>query len=319
MPRFGLVLLLLANTGSIAFAQVAPPPQQSAREALLDTFFSASPANFVKHLPDATKAALQDTGLLMFGGAPDFASSLRAGGKTFQSFEAGPILLSSEDPKSGDKFEIHLDRDDLIGDQDEMDLSFHAFRNGQEQSVDTFFPRVTLKMGMEAKIWKLREIAVFLRLPLDDPDFLKALKEAFQERASASAEMLPLQDLQMLAYAEQRYKTLHADRGYTCSLTELASMRFGSGANATAIIDSQLAGGSKDNYNFAISGCGSIPVSSFQITAVPTQPDKRAYCTDESGHTRYSPDGQAASCLASGVPVGQRATAIGSGSPGTRQ
>jgi hypothetical protein len=310
MFRFAVALLSSLLAPGILWAQSPQAPQQSARQALVETLFSGSPSGFVKHLPEATKAALQSSGLAGFGAGPDFASGLRAGGRNFQTFEAGPILISSEDVKAGDKIEIHLDRDDLMGDQDEMDLSFHTFRNGQEQSVDTFFPRVALKMGLEANVWKLRDVALSLRLPLDDPDFLKALKEAFQQRASVNAEMLSFQNLQMLAYAERRYRTAHPDRGYTCSLSELASMKFGSSANATGVVDSQLASGSKDDYKYAISGCGSAPVSSFQITAVPDQPGKRAYCTDESGNTRYSEDGQGATCLSSGTAMGRGTTVL---------
>jgi len=152
-----------------------------------------------------------------------------------------------------------------------------------------------------------------VRLPLDDPQFLKAIKDSFAEKTAAVASMAPVSDVHMLIFAEQRYKNVHPDRGYTCSLSELATMHFGSGPDAHPVLDPALASGLKDNYKFVVAGCGSAPSSSFQITAVPVQPGQRAYCTDESRNVKFSPDGQAASCLASGEPVqAQRATAVDS-------
>src|SRR6202008_1712928 len=66
--------------------------------------------------------------------------------------------------------------------------------------------------------------------------------------------------------------------------------------NTAPILDALRAGGRKDNYQFAITGCGSQPVSTFQITASPSEAGKRAFCIDQSGALEYAADGQAATC-----------------------
>jgi hypothetical protein len=318
MLRSYLPLFILAAQ-SLVSAQTAQVPQ-TARQALTEMLFSGSAESFSKHLPDATKAVLLDKAATGFGPA-NFAGDLKNPSKNFQTFPAGPVWISSEDKRTGDKLEINIDRDDLMGDRDEIDLSFRTFKNGQEQDVSPFFPKLTLVMGLEASVWKLKEVGLNLRLPLDDPKFLKAISESFARGSEAAVEMAPVSDVHLLILAEQRYKNAHPDRGYTCSLAELARMHFGSGTESTPILDAQLASGTKDNYQFAVGGCGSVPSPSFQVTATPLQGGHRAYCTDQSRTVRFSADGLAATCLASGQPVqGQSATGSGAaGAAGKRE
>jgi hypothetical protein len=307
----GRLALVVLTAQAALFAQTAQVPE-TPRQALTEMLFSGSPTGFAKHLPNATKAALLDSGSLGMFGSPDFSGALKNPSKNFESFPAGPILISSEDKRTGEKTEINIDRDDLMGDRDEIDLSFHTFKNGQEQSLTPFFPKLTLVMGLEGTVWKLKEVGMNLRIPLDDPQFLKAMKENFAQAASAQADTAPISNLQMLLFAEQRYKNAHPDRGYTCSLSDLAKTHYGSGDESTPLLDAALATGTKDNYTFALSGCGSVPSSTFQITALPAQGGHRAYCVDESRAVTFATDGQAATCLASGTAL-QPQTATGAG------
>jgi hypothetical protein len=314
-----LALLVIAAQSLALFAQTAQVPQ-TARQALMEMLFSGSATGFTKHLPDATKAAFQNSSPGILGSA-DFSAGFKNPSKNFQTFPAGPIMMSSEDKRTGEKTEVNIDRDDLMGDRDEIDLSFHTFKNGQEESLTPFFPKLTLTMGMESGIWKLKEVGLNLRVPLDDPQFLKAVKENLAKAASAQNDMAPVSDLNMLLFAEQRYKNAHPDRGYTCSLSDLAKTHYGSGDEARPLLDPALAGGSKDNYTFALSGCGSVPSSSFQITAVPMQSGHRAYCVDESRTVKFAADGLAATCLSAGQPLqAQGALAVGAiGTPAKSQ
>lgn len=296
-----LTLVLIFFMPAVPFAQPAPAPP-SARQAIIEMFFSDSPVNIFKHLPEATKAALMNGGEGLAFGPTSIASDLKRQGKTFQVYEAGPVLVSSTDSRTEEKFEVAIDRDDLIGDQDEIDLSFHNFRNGQEQALSNFLPRVNLKLGMEGGAWKLRELAFNLRLPLDDPDFLKALKEIFQDRQRVNDPAVS--SLILLNMAETRYKSLHPERGFTCSLSELGTIRFGNASNSPPVIDSVLSSGTKDGYKFAITSCGSQPVSTYQLSASPTEAGKPAFCTDQAGVLKSAADGQAATCLTSGETFG---------------
>ena len=259
-----------------------------------------------KAFAGCTKAALQKNSATAFTGN-DFTAGLRAPGKTLQILEAGPILLSSEDQRSGEKFEIVIDRDDLMGDQDEMDLSFHSSKSGREDSWTALYPKLGLKMALEGTVWKLKEIGLAVRLALDDPQFLKALTESMKQSMTASADATVTSSIYMLILAENRHNMAHPDRGFTCSLTELSNARLGNTPNSAPIIDVALASGTKDKYKFAISGCGSAPVSSFQITAVPLDAGKNAFCADQSGLIKVSADGQATTCLSSGQPFGSAA------------
>src|ERR1051326_1481063 len=72
---------------------------QTARQALLEMFFSKTQGQFVKHLPAATLAALEKSGAL--AGLQQYgllASQFQAQGNNLQTFETGSILLSGEDP-----------------------------------------------------------------------------------------------------------------------------------------------------------------------------------------------------------------------------
>ncbi len=311
MFRSRLVLLLVFT--SSLYAQQAKI-QQSPRQALIEMFFSGGQAAFETHLPDATKLALVKAGAMRFGvpmlGSLGFHGNGQVGG--LQIVEAGPILAWSRDPRTGEKFQVNIDTDDLMGDQAELALSFHTFKGEVEDAMTTFYPKVNLKMALQGGVWKLKEIGLGLRLPLDDPEFLKALTQTFQKQESATSGMLVANDLGILQNAEVKYRALHPEHGFTCSLQDLAIVRFGHGNSSALVLDRALASGTKDGYKFAIGGCGSPPVTSFEITAVPLQAGKPALCADQSGSVKYSADGQAENCVANGQPwEGQRATGFG--------
>jgi len=59
---------------------------------------------------------------------------MAAHGQQLQTFEAGPTLVMVEDPEVHSKFEITVERDDLRGDEDQIDLSFQASKNGETKT-----------------------------------------------------------------------------------------------------------------------------------------------------------------------------------------
>ena len=99
-----------------------------------------------------------------------------------QTFETGSVLLVAEDPKTGQKAEITVENDALRGDQDDIELTFQVYKNGQEQRTP-FMPQMTFSMKQEAQVWTLNEISVTIHLPLADPDFLKAITEKMKPQA----------------------------------------------------------------------------------------------------------------------------------------
>jgi type IV pilus assembly protein PilA len=310
-------------------AEVAP---QTARQALLEMFFSKTPRTFEKHLPQATRAALRKAGTTsgasMLNGFSALTSQLTARGQQLQTFEAGPTLVLMEDSVAHSKFEILVERDDLRGDEDEIELSFHASKDGETQTAGGKF-RLTLTMKQEAASWRLNEVSFTVGVSLTDPQFLKAITTNMRAAATSTGiseapasgpptmttnsamtsvnEAAAVGGVRTLNTAEISYAATFPGRGFTCALSDLGGMGAGSGPteHQAMMIDPRLAGGRKNGYVFALSGCDGTPASRYSITAVPADPSSgtRAFCSDESAVIRFSADGKANSCLSIGKPL----------------
>jgi len=320
--RFTLAFSLLTIAGCCAapFAagQAAAMPQ-TARQALLEMFFSKTPGTLVKHLPAATLAALGESGAManlnqyaLLGGQLEHQQ------KNLRTFETGSVLLSAENTTTASKMEVVVENDNLRGEQDDIELSFQAYKNGALEHTP-YMPQMTFSMKQELGIWKLNEISVTVHLPLADPDLLKTLVAAAKLRtaqggATAGMEATSqtaggtavLSAMRTIVNAEKTYAATYRDVGFTCTLSELDG--FGGGErnqHQAMLINAGLAGGKRFGYLFALSQCAGSPASSFTLTASPNASSfgQRAYCTDQSGMIRYSADGSAASCLKSGTPV----------------
>src|SRR5580693_8878634 len=181
----GMFFLLFGNL--FASAQATP---QTARQALLEMFFSKTPGTFEKHLPQATQAALRKaqpaSGASMIAGFSALTSQLSARGQQLQTFEAGPTLLLIDDSQTHSKFEITVERDDLRGDEDEIELAFHGSKDGETQTAGAKF-RLTLTMKQEAGSWRLNEISASVGVSLSNPEFLKAMTTNMRPATTAMA------------------------------------------------------------------------------------------------------------------------------------
>ena len=296
-----LLLLSSLSLGQSATTQSASP--QSARQALIEMFFGETPNHMERHLPDATKKSLNK-----FGGAggrnyfSDFAmltSQIRQEGNKLSTFDAGPILISAENPRPGvdnepDKIELTVERDDLIGDENQIELALHLTRSGREQDLP-IIPRFTFSMTSESNVWKLNEITVTVRIPLSDPAFLKTI----EEKQRSQNEMISMSMLRVVNAAEKNYSSVKG--GYACSLSALGS---------EYLHDPELAKGSKFGYNFVISSCDA---AHYKMVAEPAIVDseQRAFCSDETGEIRAASDGKAMTCLSTGEVVERAETATG--------
>lgn len=315
----GLALCLSCAAAALAAESAAP---QTARQALLEMFFSKTPGTFAKHLPAATIAALEKSGAM--AGLQQYsllAGQFQAQGNNLQTFETGSILLSGEDPKTGQKIEVTVENDALRGDDDDLELSFQTYKDGQAQRTP-FMPRVTFSMKQEAQVWKLNEMAVTIRLPLADPDFLKTITEKMKPQVSAtgtfttqaqtpvpaqtaSSDAMVLAAVRTILTAETTYAATYPRVGYTCSLSDLDG--FGGGEaneHQAMLINSGLASGKRYGFVFTLSGCSGSPATSFRLSAAPNANmfGRKAFCADQSGTVRTSQDGNPDRCFASGVP-----------------
>jgi hypothetical protein len=313
-----LAAVAMLSSHSARTQQTGSMPQ-TARQALLEMFFSKTPGTFAKHLPAATIAALEKSGALAnLQQYSTLMTQLQTQGHTVETFETGSVLLVADDPKTGQKADITVENDSLRGDQDDIELTFHMYKNGQEQA-SPFMPQMTFSMKQEAQIWKLNEISVTLHVPLADPAFLKAMTEKMQPQAGANAALTAhsetpavpagsdaavLTAMRTILTAEITYAASYPTVGFTCSLSDLDG--FGGGQpneHQAMLINSGLASGKRYGFVFTLSGCSGTPATGFHLTAAPGANTfgRKTFCADQSAVIRSSAD--AATCSSSGMPV----------------
>lgn len=334
MRKIVLLVVIITFIGALSFAQSAGP--QSARQALMEMFFSKTPGTFVKHLPVATRTALEKSGAM--DGLQQYsmmAAQMPTDGKNLETFDTGSVMLVAKNPQTGDRVEVTVESDRMRGEQDDIAVAFHIYEKGKEKPTP-FMPQMTFSMKQESQLWKLNEVSITIHLPLADPDLLKAIEEKMKPQAgphvtlasqsAGSMQMpssmpvphseVPMQpagtDAQVIAAmhtilsAETTYAERYPFTGYTCSLSSLDG--FGGGEpneRQAMLINSGLASGKRYGFVFTVSECGVAPAKSFRLTAVPNSgvAGRKAFCADQSGTLKSAENGDAAACFASGTTV----------------
>ena len=315
-----LAVALLSGSGLHAQQTAAP---QTARQALMEMFFSKTPGTLIKHLPAATRAALEKSGAMAsLQQYSQMMSQFQSQGQNFQTFETGSILLSGEDPKTGQKVEITVENDTLRGDEDDIEVSFLTYKNGQPQRTP-FMPQITFSFKRETQVWALNEISVTIHLPLADPALLKLIAEGVKPQVNASPTIVPttpaenpaqsaandalvVAAMRTIVTAESTYASSYPNVGYTCTLSSLDG--FGGGEpneHQAMLISSGLASGKKYGYVFTLSGCMGPPANSFRLIAIPSGNSygRKAFCADHAGIVRWSNNGDITACMTSGTPA----------------
>jgi hypothetical protein len=333
MRKIILYSTLLILVGSQLWAQ-DPPPAQTARQALMEMLFSKTQGTFWKHLPEATRAALEKSGAVAaVHQYSAMMTQMETQTKNVQTFETGPVMLSGQDPKTGNKFEMIVERDSLHDDRDEIEVSFKTYKDGQVQRTP-FMPNVTFSMKKEAQLWTLNEVSVTIHLPLADPDMLKVITDkaqwkpevhtqtAFGETSSMEAlrpvttagtipnngnsDVQVIKAMRSIVTAENAYVSTYSYVGYTCTLAHLDGFGAGEpGPQQAMLLSSSLAGGRKYGYVFVLSGCTGAPAAKFLLTATPLEPGfgRKVFCSDASGVIRATDENNAGSCSVTGNPI----------------
>jgi hypothetical protein len=220
---------------------------------------------------------------------------------------------------------VHVDNDDLNGEEATLQLSIHEFRD--EKETDTpfqFLRKITVGMKKQENIWRLNEIGVTAKLPVGDPAMYRTLNQQSQTSASQAAgdgedmsaswrapsvdaSQISKVDIQttlsLLSLQEQFYASQHPEQGFSCSLSDLVPEP---GQSEGFGIDPQVKTGISNGFRISVSGCQGLPVGSYQIAAEPISPaaGNKAFCTDATHNIRQSDDGRGSTCLSSGrVPV----------------
>jgi hypothetical protein len=159
--KFICFLLLLSVVASVALAQTqAPPPPQTARQALLEMFTGKKDDSFQKHLPDAALHTLVRKGsnpqTSVVAQFSMFARQAQLQGNHLETFDVGSLLLSVEQNGGREKLEVFVERDDLQGDEDQIELSFKYYENAELQVLPVV-PRLIFSMQTEKEVWRLEK------------------------------------------------------------------------------------------------------------------------------------------------------------------
>src|SRR5215831_11026006 len=281
MRRYGFLFLLLACLvfiSALSQPQAAPPRPQTARQALIEIVTKGGDA-LTKHLTLEVQDALK-ANKKFNGEALSLLNSMTLG-SGLQSFEAGEVLFAYNDAAQHTKYEVHVDNDDLAGDEDSLQLSLHAFRDEKEQDPEwgPMSPHFTVSLKLQQNVWRLNNVSVGAEFPVGDAKFVEKM---FLKPASAatgyslvapaggahvssgtgdvaSAEMPPEHAVRMLAYAESMFARQHPDVGFTCSFSELAE------SSKMMGVDQRVNNGIYNGYRFALAGGQGKPASSYQI------------------------------------------------------
>lgn len=331
--RKGIVCftLLILLTGHSRAEETSTPPQ-TARQALMEMLFSKTKGTFWKHLPEATRTALEKSGAVATLHQYSAMATRVQSSQNIQTFETGPVVVAGVDPKTGNKFEVIVEHDTLRGDRDDIEVTFKGYKDGQPQRAP-FMPNMTFLMKKEAELWTLNEVSITIHLPLADPDMLKALTEKMKPEmhvqtaldggasmgttprplptaatvaADPNTDALVINAMRTIITAENTYASTYADVGYTCTISNLDGFGAGEpGPHQAMLISSSLAGGRRYGYVFTLSGCTGIPARRFLLTAIPNEPGfgRKIFCSDVSGVIRSTDENHASSCIASGNPI----------------
>ncbi len=316
MRRFSLTVALFAVT-STSFAQTSTTassqPPQSARQALIEMLLGKGPDDFLKHLPDVTRQALMrkgDSPSSIFMQIAGIGVHLRGQGHV-ETFDAGPIILTSENDEH-EKVEATVEHDSLMGEDDEIEVSFRYTKDGELQQLPVV-PRLTFTLRQEKEIWKLVDLTAAARFPLTDPDYLNGLRKQQDEENQSAAQMR----VGMITGAESEYKSSHPAVGYTCKLETLfapnvAPQSLGNqdqsqdGANQGESggfnMPNEFAKEESTGYRFSLTGCSGSPANRFRITAVPLDSDAglKTFCADQSGTVKFLKGGTGSACFSQG-------------------
>jgi hypothetical protein len=265
-------------------------------------FLGKGENDFTKHLPEAAHQALIHKGdspeTNMILKISTIARQMVAGGERLESFETGPNLLITEQNEGREKYEIAVEHDTLLGEDDEIELSVHYYKDGQLQSLPVV-PRIIFTLRQEEEIWRLTEVTAAVHAPLTDPDYLKGLRKDQNESNETAAQNRVVS----IATAETNYAARHPDRGYACTLATILAPEPGAMPGENGFVYDPGQGNEEwSGYRFALMGCDGSPAAKYRITAVPLESDAgmKTFCADESGAFKFVSTGKSSSCFSRG-------------------
>jgi type IV pilus assembly protein PilA len=129
------------------------------------------------------------------------------------------------------------------------------------------------------------------------PSFMRSRMRANEANAVAS--------LRVIHTAAVTYDTTYPNLGYPATLLTLGGPNPCTSTSTQAcLLDSVLASGLKEGYNFVWTGDGLLPSFAFTLTATPQvagSSGQNMYCTDLTGVIRYDPTGSGCTSASSAL------------------
>ena len=298
--RHILPALLAIFAGALSLAAQNPTaPEQSARQALIEMFTGKGENDFTRHLPDDARAALVHKGdtpetslLSRVSGA---VRGLAVQGEKLETFDTGPNILISENTNSHERMEIAVEHDSFSGEEDEIELSVHLYKNGEAEMLPVV-PRLIFTLKKEKDIWRVTELTVAAHVPLEDPDYLKGLRKQQDELNEAAAQAR----VNMIAQMETNYAANHPDTGYVCTFGTLYAT-VEAEPNGLASLSKEESNG----YLFSLTGCSGKPAAKYRLSATPIDADSemKAFCLDQSGTLKSAAAADSSTCFSQGKIV----------------
>jgi hypothetical protein len=301
-----LFFVAVASSVSLHAQTVSPPPPQSARQALLEMLFGKGENDFQKHLPEDARKTL-----IRKGETPETSTILRvstisrqmvAQGQKVETFDTGSIFLSAV-MSEHEKVECDVERDNLMGEADEIELSVHYYKDAQLQALPVV-PDLIFTLKQEKEIWRLTELTAAAHIPLTDPDYLKGLRKQQDEEIETQAR----NRIMVIASGEASYVGKHPDLGYSCSLPTLFFRDPGTNpAENGSVFDPGQGSDEWYGYRFTLSSCEGTPPSKYRVIAIPMDSDAglKTFCSDESGSVKFMAGGKTSNCFTRGKPISE--------------
>lgn len=264
------------------------------------------PDDFSKHLPDDARKTLIHKGETAETSTvlkvSEVLRQLASQGQHVETFDAGSNILVIEQNDGRERIEVAVEHDSLIGENEEIELSVHYFKDSQPQMLPVM-PTLTFTMQQQDKIWRLTELTASAHVPLTDSDYLKGLRKD----ADDSLQQAARQRVFTIAAAEKEYATRHPEVGNTCTLSTLfVSDPSEANAQNMPYYGSNMGESESNGYRYTLTGCSGTPASKYRVTAVPIDPDSglKTYCIDETGTLKSSNDTKPSKCFSQGQSEG---------------
>lgn len=304
MRHFAQACLLAVVVSTALVGQnPAPSPPQSARQALIEMFMGKGADDFTRHLPDDARQTLIHKGETPEVSIPlriaSIGRELASEGGRLETFDTGSNILVSEQPDGRERIEVAVERDSLVDEAEEIELSVHVYKGGELQPLPVV-PRLIFTLRQEKEIWRLTEVTVSAHVPLTDPDYLKGVRKQQDESNERAAQSRMF----VISQAEASYAASHKDSGYTCTLANLFPQPDASEQGAAYYAAGNV-NEESNGYRVALSGCEGTPASKYRLTAVPVDSDSamKAFCADESGTIKSVPADKKSSCFSRGEVI----------------